>query len=81
MLFTLGYVHSCLMLLHIIVQNPTFPHEGAFAVVHYLLRDKGVVDHVVVFHAAKAAVLHTLVDLILLQRTLHERADSLHGSI
>ncbi len=49
--------------------------------VHDLLRDQGVVDHLVVFHAAEAAVFHTVVDFILHQGTLQERAYLLYGAI
>lgn len=48
----------------------TFPHEGSFAVVHQLFCNQAVIDHLVLFHAAKAAVLHTAVHLILRQRAL-----------
>lgn len=69
------------MLLLVIAQHLTFPHEGALVVVHYLLRDERIVDHVVIFHGVEAALLHTAVDLILLQRTLHESAEPLYGSM
>lgn len=48
----------------------TFPHEAALAVVHYVVRDESVVDHVVIFHAAEAAVLDTVVDFLLQQGML-----------
>lgn len=65
------------------VVSPTFSHEGAFAVVYHVLSDLwvSVVDHLVVFHAAEAAVLCTVVDLILHQGTLQERAYPLYGAI
>lgn len=65
------------------VASPTSPHEGAFAVVHHVFSDLwvSVVHHLVVFHAAEAAVLCTVVDLILHQGTLQERAYPLYGPI
>lgn len=57
----------------------TFPEEGAFAMIQYLPRDKGVVDHLVVLHAAEAAVFHTVVQLILQQRALQEATHPVHG--
>lgn len=49
--------------------------------IQYLSRDKRVVDHVVVFHAAEAAVSHTVVHLILHQVALEERADLPNGAV
>lgn len=49
--------------------------------VHYLLRDESVVDHLVFLHAAEAAVFHAVVDLVLHQGTLKERAYFLYGAV
>lgn len=38
--------------------------------VHYLLADQSVVGHLVVLHAAEAAVFHTVVDFVLQQGSL-----------
>lgn len=60
--------------------SPTFSHEGAFAVVHDLLWDEGVVHHLVVSHAAEAAVFHTAVHLLLREDALEEGAHLLYGA-
>lgn len=60
---------------------PTSPHEGALAMVHYLFINEGVVHHLVVFHAAEAAVFHTVVHLILHQGALEERAYLFNGTM
>lgn len=60
-------------------EDITFPHEGAFAVVHQLFCNQAVIDHLVFFHAAKAAVLHTAVQLILRQRALQVGAHLLNS--
>lgn len=49
--------------------------------VNYVIGDEGVVHHLVIFHFAEAAMLHTVVDLVLHQGTLQERADPLYGSM
>lgn len=59
---------------------PTFPHEGSFIMVHYLHRNQSVIDHLVVFHAAKGAVFDTAGKLVLRQWTLQEGADLLGGA-
>lgn len=58
----------------------TFPHEGTFAVVHYLFCNQAVIDHLVDFHAAKAAVLHAAVHLILHQGAPQVGAHLLDGA-
>lgn len=57
-------------LIELTEQSATFSHEGAFAMVYYLWRNRGVVDHLVVFHAAEAGVFYAVVDLVLHQRIL-----------
>lgn len=46
-----------------------------------LIRNEGVVDHLVVLHAAEAAVLHAVVELMLQQRALQESAHPLDGPV
>lgn len=48
--------------------------------IHDLLRDETVVDHLVVFHAAESAVLHTAAEFLLLQTTLQELAHAIDGA-
>lgn len=69
---------ACPLLCHLL---HTFPHEGSFLVVHYLCRDQSIIDHSVVFHAAEAAVFGTVVDLVLRQGTLQERAQFRNGAV
>lgn len=47
--------------------------------IQYLIRNKAVVDHLVVLHAAEAAVFHTVIELMLQQRALQERAHLVDG--
>lgn len=72
---------SRLIYLHVTEESPTFSHEGAFAMVHYLFSNQSIVDHLVVFHAAEAAVFRAVVDLVLHQGTLQERAYPLYGAM
>lgn len=48
--------------------------------VHYLPVDQSVVGHLVAFHAAEAAVFHTVVELVLQQGTLQMSTQPLNGT-